>query len=463
MRQRRHHILSALATVALLAIPLAACSSAEDGGTTGDGDCELTFLGSADRPTTEQDAWRQVFANYEEEYGCSVDARFQGTWDEITQQLSGARIAGEPVNLFITSTATRDLARAGMVMDLSTCVAPFQDRFLPSAQAPYVIDGHVWAVPMSSTDTSAVIYNATLFDELGIDPPQTYADLVAAGEVISENTDMIPIIHQGKSPWYWGMWYFATFGQRSGNDSVALTEAFLSGERQFTSPEEIAALADLANFTADGLMDRGTLDTDSDGMRATFLQEKAAMMFALTPELVNLRVADPAFELGVFQFPLVDAGLSPEVGGGPENGLSIASFADPATLAASCQLIEFMSRPDQAAILFEPVNPLVPSVEGVPVTNSEPLADQLIADFIPNTVTFLDWIWPGQINDAVRNAIVDVMYNGKDPAAAAQEVQNALDTLVAEEDYSYRWWDEWTDEERAAVTFPADITIDVVD
>lgn len=462
MRHRRHRTTSALTALALLTLPLAACSS-DDGGTIADGDCQLTFLASADRPTDEQDAWRQVFANFEEEYGCSVEARFQGTWDEITQQLTGARIADEQVNLFITSTATRDLARAGMVMDLSTCIAPFEDRFLPSAQAPYVIDGHVWAVPMSSTDTSAMIYNATLFDELGIDPPQTYADLVAAGEVIAENTDMVPIIHQGKSPWYWSMWYFATFGQRSGNDSVALTEAFLAGERQFTSAEEVAALADLARFTADGLMDRGTLDTDSDGMRATFLQQRAAMMFALTPELVNLRTAEPDFELGVFLFPLAEAGLSPEMGGGPENGVSVASFADPDTMAVSCQLIEFMSRPDQAAILFEPVNPLVPSVAGVPVTTAEPLADQLIAEFIPHTVTFLDWIWPGQINDAVRNAVVDVMYNGKDPALAAQDVQNALDTLVAEEDYSYRWWESWTDEQRAAVTFPADMTIDVAD
>jgi len=462
--KRRRFNRSATAVVALCALvaTLAACSSPE---TAENDDCSLTFLASADRPTAEQEAYQEVFANFEAEYGCKVETRFQGTWDEITQQLTGARIAQEQVNLFITSTATRDLARAGMLMDLTTCVEPFEDRFLPSAQDPYVIDGHVWAVPMSSTDTSAVIYNATLFDELGIDPPTTYEDLVAAGQTIAETTDIVPIIHQGKSQWYWSMWYFATFGQESGNNSVEYTEQFLSGERSFDSPEEIAALADLARFTEDGLMNSATLDTDPDGMRATFLQGKAAMIFALTPELVNLRDADPSFELGVFQFPRVvdDSSVAQHVGGGPENGVAIASFAPSDTLEQSCQLLEFISRPDQAAILFEPVNPLVPSVTGVPATTNEPLAAQLTEEFIPNTITFLDWIWPGQVNDAVRNAIIDVMYNDVAPEAAAQDVQEALDKLIAEEDYTYRWWDTWTQEDWDAVSFPDGLSIDVIE
>lgn len=455
---------STTVTVALcvLAAALTACSSQDDTEST---DCSLTFLASADRPTAEQEAYQEVFANFEAEYGCSVETRFQGTWDEITQQLTGARIAEEQVNLSITSTATRDLARAGMLMDLTECVEPFEDRFLPSAQEPYVIDDHVWAVPMSSTDTSAVVYNASLFDELGIDPPTTYEDLVTAGRTISEATDLAPIIHQGKSPWYWSMWFFATFGQQSGNSSIEYTEQFLTGERSFASPEEIAALADLARFTEDGLMTTASLDTDPDGMRATFLQERAAMMFVLTPELVNLRDADPSFELGVFQFPRVvdDPSIVQQVGGGPENGVSIASFAPRDTLVQSCQLLEFISRPDQAAILFEPVNPLVPSVTSVPATANEPLAAQLTEEFIPNTVTFLDWIWPGQVNDAVRNAVIDVMYNDVTPEAAAQDVQDALDKLVAEEHYTYRWWDTWTQDDWDAISFPDDLSIDVTE
>jgi len=449
---------AAIGTVAVIAA-LTACTPSDSGG---DG-CTLAFLASADRPTAEQDAYKEVFADFEKEYGCHVDTTFEGTWDQITQQLTAARLAGTQVNLFITATATRDLAKAGLTMDLSQCIAPFKDRFLESAMAPYTIADRNWAVPMSSTDTSAIIYNADMFAELGIPAPTTFAELVEAGNTIAKAKGITPMIHQGKSPWYWPMWYMATFAQTSGNKSVEYTEDFLTGDRSFASPEEEQALAALAAFTDDGLLDRSTLDTDEQGMYAAFLQQKAAMFFALTPSLQNIEAAEPDFEIGVFQFPKIvdDPAVLPQVGGGPENGLAVASFAPEATKEASCQLIEFMSRPEQAAKLMEPTDPLVPSITSVPPTSTEPLAPQLTEEFIPNTIQFLDWIWPSSVNDAVTTAITDVMYNGTSPEDAAQSVQDALDKLKAEEDYTFDWWTTWDDAAWQKVSFPKDMKIDV--
>jgi ABC-type glycerol-3-phosphate transport system substrate-binding protein len=456
-----HRIRRATAAIGIVAViaALTACSPSDSGG---DG-CTLAFLASADRPTAEQDAYKEVFADFEKEYGCHVDTTFEGTWDQITQQLTAARLAGTQVNLFITATATRDLAKAGLTMDLSECISPFKDRFLESAMAPYTIADRNWAVPMSSTDTSAIIYNADMFAELGIAPPTTFEELVAAGETIAAAKGITPMIHQGKSPWYWPMWYMASFAQTSGNNSVAYTEDFLKGDRPFTSPEEEEALAALAAFTDEGLLDRSTLDTDEQGMYAAFLQQKAAMFFALTPSLQNIEAAEPDFQIGVFQFPkfVSDPAVLPQVGGGPENGLAVASFAPQETKEMSCQLIEFMSRPDQAAKLMAPSNPLVPSITSVPPTTNEPLAPQLTEEFIPNTVQFLDWVWPSSVNDAVTTAITDVMYNGTSPAAAAQSVQDALDKLKAEEDYTFDWWNAWDDAAWQKVSFPDDMKIDV--
>jgi maltose-binding protein MalE len=454
-------LLGAVGALTLFA-GLAACGSSEPSSGSGDG-CQLSFLASADRPTAEQDAYKEVFADFQKKYGCKVNTTFEGTWDQLPQQLSAARLAGTQVNLFLTATATRDLARAGLVMDLSSCIKPFKDRYLPSAMAPYTIADKNWAVPMSSTDTSAIVYNADMFDELGLKPPTTFAELAADGQKIAQAKGIVPIIHQGKSPWYWPMWYMATFAQESGNKSVEYTEDFLAGKRQFTSPEEEQALADLAQFTKDKLLDRTTLDTDEQGMYAAFLQQKAAMFFALTPSLQAIEAAKPSFKIGVFQFPKVvdDPAVKPLVGGGPENGLALASFAPQDTKEKSCQLIEFMSRPEEATKLLEPGNPLVPSIAGVPPTSNEPLAAQLTKEFIPNTIQFLDWIWPSQVNDAVTAAITDVMYNDKSPADAAKGVQSALDKVKSEEDYTYDWWNGWDDSQWAKVEFPSDMKIQV--
>ncbi|MCU1580257.1 MAG: family 1 extracellular solute-binding protein [Rhodoglobus sp.] len=450
----------ALATALVVAATLAACSS---GGGSDQAGCHLSFMASADRPTAEQDAYKEVFADFEKAYNCTVDTTFEGTWDQITQQLTAARLASQQVNLFVSGTASRDLAKAGLSMDLTQCIAPFKDRFLDSALAPYTVDNHNWAIPMSSTDTSAIFYNADMFAQLGIQPPTTFQELVDAGDKISAAQGIVPIIHQGKSPWYWPMWYMSTFAQTSGNKSIQYTEDFLSGKRQFDSPEEVQALNDLAKFTQDGLLDQTTLDTDEQGMFASFLQGKAAMFYGLTPSLINLEQGNPTFKIGVFQFPKVvsDASVAPQVGGGPENGISIASFAPEATKVMSCQLLEFMSRPDEAKKILDPGNPLVPSVKSVPATANEPLAPQLTSEFIPNTITFLDWIWPSQVNDAVTSAITDVMYNGKSGDDAAKSVQAALDKLVAEEDYKFDWWTAWTNDDWAKVSFPSDMKIDV--
>lgn len=450
----------ALAGALVMMGTLAACSGSNDSA---GGDCHLNFMASADRPTSEQDAYKAVFADFKKEYNCTVETTFQGTWDQITQQLTGARLANQQVNLFISGTSSRDLAKAGLSMDLTKCIAPFKERFLSSALAPYTVDDRNWAIPMSSTDTSAIFYNADMFAELGIQVPTTFDELVAAGKTIANAKNIIPMIHQGKSPWYWPMWYMSTFAQTSGNKSIQYTEDFLSGKRKFTSPEEVAALNDLAKFTKEGLLNQATLDTDEQGMFASFLQGKAAMFYGLTPSLINLESADPTFKIGVFQFPKVvsDESVKPQVGGGPENGISIAAFAPESTKVASCQLLEFMSRPAEAAKILGVGNPLVPSVVSVPATDKEPLAPQLTEEFIPNTVTFLDWIWPAPVNDAVTSAITDVMYNGKSGKNAAAEVQASLDKIVSEEDYTFQWWKKWTKDDWAKVSFPSDMKIDV--
>jgi maltose-binding protein MalE len=455
---------SAVPAIAMAVLAtMAACSSGGSDASGTDPGCHLAFLASADRPTAEQDAYKEVFADFDAKYHCTVETTYEGTWDQLPQQLSAARLANTQVNLFITATATRDLAKAGLLMDLTSCIAPFKTRYLDSAMQPYTIDDKNWAVPMSSTDTSAIVYNADMFSELGIKPPTTFAELVQAGNTIAKAKGITPMIHQGKSPWYWPMWYMATFAQTSGNKSVQYTEDFLSGKRKFTSPEEEKALADLAAFTKQGLLDKATMDTDEQGMYAAFLQQKAAMFFALTPSLQNIRAAKPSFKIGVFQFPKIvdDSAVKPQVGGGPENGLALASFAPESTKQMSCQLIEFMSRPEEAKKLLAPTDPLVPSIEGVPATTSEPLAPQLTSEFIPNTIQFLDWIWPSQVNDAVTTAITGVMYSGTSPADGAAAIQAALDKLKSEESYQFDWWNTWSQDDWAKVSFPSDMKIEV--
>lgn len=416
--------------------------------------CELHILGGVRSYPGEEAAWNDVFAAFEKEYGCKVTARWQGEWSDVPQNLETARMASESVDIVYNSaTLNSTLARSGVLMDITELVKPYEDRFATGMLDKYTLGGHVWAIPVSDSSTSTFFYNATLFKELGLSEPKTYAELLQVAQTIKDQKDIQPLIHQGKAPWYWPMWFFETFAQTSGDNSVKYTDDFLSGTRKFTSPEEIAALNAIKQFYTDGLLTQDTMDTDSDAMRAAFLQQKAAMFYGGTWELAPLRAANPEFEIGIFQFPMVvdTAGVVAQHGGGPDNAWSMTSFIDPANIPMAAQFLEFLTRQENATRIISTYSPMIPSIKGVPVAD-DPLAEKFNTEFMPNTITYLDWLWPSEVNDAAMQVIPAVMSGAMTAEDGAQTVQDAYDTVVAEKEYSFNWWDKWTTDDWARVT-----------
>lgn len=458
-----------LLVVFVAGLALSACSSTatpqptEVQANEASASCELHILGGVRSYPGEEEAWNEVFAAFEEEYGCKVTARWQGEWSDTPQNLETARMAGEPVDIVYNSaTLNSTMARSGVLMDITELVKPYSDRFATGMLDKYTLGGHVWAIPLSDTSTSTFFYNKTLFDELGLTEPTTYAELLETASTIKEEKEIQPLIHQGKAPWYWPMWFFETFAQTSGNNSIQYTNDFLSGTRKFTSTEEIEALNKITQFYADGLLTQDTLDTDSDAMRAAFLQQKAAMFYGGTWELAPLREANPDFEIGIFQFPMVvdTEGVSSLHGGGPDNAWSITSFIDPANVQMAAQFLEFVTRMDNATKIISTYSPMIPSINGVPVAD-DPLAEEFNTEFMPNTITYLDWLWPSEVNDAAMQVIPAVMTGEMTAEDGAQTVQDAYDTVVLEKQYSFNWWDSWTTEDWAKVTPASMPTIEV--
>lgn len=427
----------------------------------------LYFQGSAMTNPGQEEKLNEVNDAFEKEYGAKVVTNFTGEWSDIPQQLQTARMAGETVHITTcgANQINSTLVRSGVIMDITELIAPIKDRWVDSMFVSYTIDDKIWALPWTSgASTSAVFYNATMFNELGIPEPKTYADVVAASQIIREQKpDVMPWIHQGKLQFMWPMWFFETFAQTSGNNSIQYTVDFLSGTRKFTSPEEIAAFAALKPFFDDGVLTEASLDTDQTGMDAAFAQQKAAMLYAGTWELPALNAAvNGTFEMGVFEFPLItdDPNIVSQHGGGADSCITIPSFAPQEDLPMVMQYLEFISRDANADTILTVAQPLLPLLKSVPAYQ-DPLAADLNEVFVPHTIGFLDWIWPAEVNDAVMNAIPAVMTGQMTPEEAAASVQDAYDTLVVEKDYKFDWYTEWTDEDWAKVA-PLEIpTFDV--
>ncbi|MBW7881892.1 MAG: extracellular solute-binding protein [Caldilineaceae bacterium] len=108
-------------------------------------------------------------------------------WGEIYTKAPAAVAAGNaPELLFAIPDFTPILKDLGKVQPMEDFVAEMDaaHTFYPTAVEPYNYDGHTWAVPLYNMAHS-IWYRNSVFAEAGIEPPQTWDELLAAAEALT--------------------------------------------------------------------------------------------------------------------------------------------------------------------------------------------------------------------------------------------------------------------------------------
>lgn len=412
----------------------------------------LIIFGTA-RPEIPESNLRELGKRFEAEHpNVEVVWRLEGPWSELLLRLTTARLSGEPIDLIVApaNQVNSSLVRKQLLMDLTEVVPQgVWDRVDPATLGAYTIGGRRWGVPFSYVATAGWYYNEDAFAKAGVHPPKTYDDMVQVAKKLRA-VGYVPAIHQGKNAWMWPMWYFETFAQTSRNRSVEYTKMNLTGKRQFTSDADVEALAWIKRFFDDGILTSASMDTDQDAMRAAFVSGKAAMYYGGTWELPWLRDNAKGFKVGVFKFPrlYVDSTVQPP--GGPDHSLAISSGIDRSKLALAVEFIEFATRKDNAELWIGPMEPVASAIKDVPGATGG-IAEQMRKEFMKDTITYLDWIWPQEINEAMQAAIQAVVTNQKTPREAMQDVQDTFNQLV-KRGYRFDYWESWTPADWKKVT-----------
>lgn len=116
-----------------------------------------------------------------------VNYTMAGGGDESAAKLLTAVRAGEaPQVSLVEYTTLPALIVGGAVMDITAYVGDITDAFSAGAWEQTTFDGVVYGVPQD-VGPAAMVYNAAVFDSLGIEAPETWDDFRAAAEVIKEN------------------------------------------------------------------------------------------------------------------------------------------------------------------------------------------------------------------------------------------------------------------------------------
>ena len=186
----------AVAAVAALVLPLSACGSGGDGGSSdasGKVEGDITFqtwnLRANFKPYFED-----LIADFEKKYPGThvkwIDQPAEGYADKISADAAGGTLA-DVVN--VSPDLAAPLAQAGLALDLDKAAGQHKKDYLEAAWASQRVPGleGTYAFPWY-LNTGPLFYNKSLFEKAGLDadkPPTTYDELFDTALKLARKTD----------------------------------------------------------------------------------------------------------------------------------------------------------------------------------------------------------------------------------------------------------------------------------
>ena len=351
--------------------------------------------------------------------------------DTYMQALTAAINANSQIDVvYANGQDLRFMAQKGIVMDLTGKVK-YLDRFYPNMLVPFTFSGRVYGVPSAAANTSGIYYSKQLFAKAGITKlPTTYDEFIKAAALLKK-AGVSPIAMGGGDIYMWPMWFFQTFAQSSKNRSFERTVDTLLGKARFTDPDYVEAMAALGRLGKDDLFIPGVNGMSMDNARAAFVSGKAAMFYGGTWELGGwYKSGMTADDVGVIPFPLIRQNVQPQATGGPGNAYVIYSRIDPSRLERAYKLLDFVtSDATNRQLVADLGNPNSVN-RNVKATNLDSLQATLATTLLPQTTTFLDWIWPPEITKAFQQQIQAVIGQQTSADQATKAIQSVFDDLV---------------------------------
>ncbi|WP_246238169.1 extracellular solute-binding protein [Alkalicoccus luteus] len=205
-----------------------------------------------------------------------------------------------------------------------------RDDFVAGTIEAYSVDDEAYALPLE-LNIAPVFYNQAIFDEYGVEVPETYDDLIEVIDTLSEG-GMTPIALGNRDRWTGSLWYMYLADRIGGsealNSAIDRSGSF-TDERLVEAADRIQEMVDHDAFISgfNGLSDQEA--------KAEFMNGNAAMYLIGSWDLPNYTTNEEVPQefrdsIDFFKFPEVDGGdgdIDSWVGG-PGVGLFVAENSD---------------------------------------------------------------------------------------------------------------------------------------
>lgn len=241
----------------------------------------------------------------------------------------------------------RKFARDGRTYDLTDALAgaEWEGRFSEAALDPLRFEGKQFGIP-TNVNAKYMVYNKAIFDEYGLEEPETFEEFLAILKTLQEN-GVTPIAYGNQVPWA-ATHYIGDFFAKHVPDEVRTADYQLLSDPDglYTHPGYVRALEQYQSLNE--YFNRGSNALPHAAARGSFFAGRTAMMYI---ELVEFYMVPGSGleEAGwdFFALPPVDGaeGNQNVLTGAPEGFLLSASTE---VAEEALDFINFITSPDLA-------------------------------------------------------------------------------------------------------------------
>ncbi|WP_420632261.1 ABC transporter substrate-binding protein [Candidatus Leptofilum sp.] len=363
---------------------------------------------------------------YAEEYSAMTPGvRVEVTWvpGDYFAALNSALLTDEGPDVFELQTVTLDRVEAGQLEPLDDLFEGVLDDFNQTAMQRVIIDDTIYGVPMIM-DPQFVYYRKSMFEEAGVDVPQTMEELIAATQAL--DTGRVKGLYLsndlGATSY---LLYMSTWAANTefidGNQIVFNTE---DNVRMWQMKQDLVNTGSMLVGATTEWWDPGAFN---DGLTAMQWCGLWAM-----PGIIDALGAD---DVGVMPWPALDENATPSVwiGGWNQSVNANSNHVDAAKDYVRWLWIENAETQIDWNLGYGfHVPPRASIAAQAEVLKDGPAAEVL--EMLPLYGKTTPVTWTGAMDSIYQDAHSEVLLNGADPAeqlsVAEEAAQSELDALL---------------------------------
>ncbi len=410
------------AAACLLAAACTGTTSPDDSGAGGDGAQSLRYLIEEPEDAEALQALEDHLATFTQESGIEVEVATL-PFDTMRTVLQTQLRSGEGPDVFNWGSGPSfggALAKAGLLMDLTSAYEENDWQVYDFAKEAVTVDGKVYGIP-GEAETVGLYYNKEIFSELGLEEPQSLADLEAASQAVRA-AGKIPMAVGDKEGWEGGHLLSMALSSAVGSDGM---RALLSGEKSWTSPEVVSALSLWQDYNKKGFLPESPTSVDYDTSISLFFSGDAAMI-PTGSWLVGEIDDNTNFEVGYIPFPASDGpGIFT---GGLGSGPYVSASTDKKEEAVA--FLDFLASPEHGEWTVENLHTIPPMEIDTQGLDVSPLFAQVLEDTaeLSSGGDFgvnIDVVVSDAFNEAMYDGFQGVLTGQRTPQEVAQALEAA--------------------------------------